>query len=105
MTDHVEFLVVEVINLNLFQLSPSPAGAPTPNIPDVPAGSERIGLFGCKPTPISNGDIDSQSEEWWSGFFINGGGSGAISWGEEDIGKQIRALDDEVRPYVFIVVP
>lgn len=71
-----------------------PLGSSRPNVPNVWPGDERIGLFGCQPSPIENGDIKSQTPEWWSGFFINGGGSGAVSWGSDDLGKQVRGLDD-----------
>ena len=56
--------------------------------------NQKIGLFGCHPSEIDN-TFEEKNQEWWSGFFIGGGGSGAVTWHTEDIGKQIKLLDDE----------
>ena len=56
--------------------------------------SEKIGLFGCHPSYIDNSPPGGKGIDWWSGFFITGGGSGAVTWHESDIGAQIKLLDD-----------
>ena len=60
--------------------------------------NQKIGLFGCHPSEIDNayenGHPAEKNQQWWSGFFIGGGGSGAVTWHPEDIGKQIKLLDD-----------
>eukprot|EP00927_Polykrikos_kofoidii_P036420 TRINITY_DN3074_c2_g2_i1.p1 TRINITY_DN3074_c2_g2~~TRINITY_DN3074_c2_g2_i1.p1 ORF type:complete len:852 (-),score=37.94 TRINITY_DN3074_c2_g2_i1:1230-3785(-) len=63
------------------------------NVPGKLAGTEDIALFGCSASPLT-GQVDKLANLDWSGFFINGGGSGAIEWTKGS--GQVKPLEDVV---------